>query len=31
MLAELLTKIAELTPYNGIVWCVRENKKNNKK
>ena len=31
MLAELLTKIAELTPYNGIVWSVRGNKKNNKK
>ena len=31
MLAELLTKMAELTPYNGIVWSVRENKKNNKK
>ena len=31
MLAELLTKIAELTPYNAIVWSVRENKKNNKK
>ena len=30
-LAELLTKIAELTPYNGIVWSVRVNKKNNKK
>ena len=29
--AELLTKIAELTPYNSIVWCVWENKKNNKK
>ena len=31
MLAELLTKIAELTPYNAIVWSVWENKKNNKK
>ena len=31
MLAELLTKMAELTPYNGIVWSVRANKKNNKK
>ena len=31
MLAELLTKIAELTPYNAIAWSVRENKKNNKK
>ena len=29
--AELLTKMAELTPYNGIVWSVRANKKNNKK
>ena len=29
--AELLTKIAELTPYNSIVWSVRANKKNNKK
>ena len=31
MLAELLTIMAELTPCNGILWCVRENKKNNKK
>ena len=31
MLAELLTKISELTPFNAIVWSVWENKKNNKK
>ena len=31
MLAELLTKIAELTPHNAIAWSVRGNKKNNKK